>query len=270
MPSAAAALVNGLPDAAVFWHGKDRKWVYSCPLGPSYEITCSIKEIGGERGSWGRRGDVAAFQQAFSEMCQPVQELLKLATYVEQYDYFAGPRLASVVQQGIALVGDASHPLSGAFGAGAGFALEDAWVLGRAVAWARARGEPLHAALDLFDAVRSPHYADLYAVLDGYKATDVELTAAQLSPAEEIRQVVARNWSDRTRWMLFYQVEGVLEREIARRDAEGGEAQASARENGHQLDAATMSGRQLNPHDVDAAAGTGRDLPAALHAVRVA
>ncbi|WOO82128.1 FAD-dependent monooxygenase sorC [Vanrija pseudolonga] len=279
VPATSAALVNGLPDASTFWHGTDRKWVYSCPLGPHLEITTSIKEADdGQRGSWGRRSSVAAFRAAFAEMCQPVQELLRLATFVEQYDYFAGPRLESVVQPGIALVGDASHPLSGAFGAGAGFALEDAWTLGQSVRWASAKGLPLDTALALFDAVRSPHYADLYAVLDGYRAADADVAAARLPPAGEIKAVVERNWSDRTRWMLVYEVDAVFAREIARHEAEvrkgAGEGGTVSQRNGngHGLTGAAVveSERQLNGDDLDSRTRPGHDLPDALHAVRVA
>lgn len=72
------------------------------------------------------------------------------------------------------LIGDASHPLSGnvyinsdvqkllisagAFGSGAAFALEDGWILARAIEHTRATGG-LPAALEIFDAIRSPYYS---------------------------------------------------------------------------------------------------------------
>lgn len=60
------------------------------------------------------------------------------------------------------LIGDASHPLSGAFGSGAAFALEDGWVLAKAIELARKDGEEenlLKEAGEMFDEVRSPYYA---------------------------------------------------------------------------------------------------------------
>jgi len=76
----------------------------------------------------------------------------------------------------VVLLGDASHPLSGeylgvstsrvcmlmqslgAFGSGAAFALEDGWILARAIEHTRARERPLSEALEIFDDIRSPYY----------------------------------------------------------------------------------------------------------------
>lgn len=121
---------------------------------------------------------------------------------VQKFALFAGPRLESVVSRGsIALVGDASHrkscirnplyvywpflvALSGAFGkrfnfissscpvwlyflgAGAGFALEDAYALVKSVGWAKSRGHQLRDALNLYDRVRSPHYQSMVSHLE--------------------------------------------------------------------------------------------------------
>ena len=57
------------------------------------------------------------------------------------------------------LIGDASHPLSGAFGSGAAFALEDGWILARAIEYARSPAKSLESALEIFDEIRSPYYA---------------------------------------------------------------------------------------------------------------
>lgn len=46
-------------------------------------------------------------------------------------------------------------------GAGAGFALEDVYVLTRAVKWAHERRLPIHDGLEIFDKVRSPYYKDM-------------------------------------------------------------------------------------------------------------
>jgi salicylate hydroxylase len=57
------------------------------------------------------------------------------------------------------LIGDASHPLSGAFGSGATFAMEDGWILTRAIEYSRDAGGNLSRALEIFDSIRSPYYA---------------------------------------------------------------------------------------------------------------
>jgi salicylate hydroxylase len=46
----------------------------------------------------------------------------------------------------------------GAFGSGAAFALEDGWILARAIEYTRAHERPLREALEIFDEIRSPYY----------------------------------------------------------------------------------------------------------------
>lgn len=204
-----ASKINAIPREVTFWHGTDQKWVYTCPLeGDNLEITCAIPEDGGdERHSWGKPANVAHFQHIFREMCPPIRQVLELVAEVDQYDYFAGPRLTSLTSEGnTALIGDASHPLSGAFGAGAGFALEDAYVLGEAVGWAADTGRPLADALQAFDSVRSPHYKALYAVLDGFKANEARIEEKSPAPDEEIRLRIEGNWGRSSFWMVYYDV----------------------------------------------------------------
>ena len=190
--------------------------MYTCPLGgDDFEITARISEPeesgegfdGRARASWGRDASVRRFVDGFAEMCPPVRQLLGLVGRVQQFDYFAGPRLETAVSHGaVALIGDASHPLSGAFGAGAGFALEDAFVLGGAVEWAFAGGRALADGLVLFDEVRSPHYQALYDVLDGFAQAEVELARLALPPNEEIESRIRRVWDARNNWMYYHEV----------------------------------------------------------------
>jgi salicylate hydroxylase len=210
VPESEVQKINGLPDAVIFWHGTDSKWVYTCPLsGGDWEVTCAVRDpvpMGTERASWGRSARLEDFRAAYADMCPPIQEILSLATYVDQFDFCAGPRLDSVVVPDIALIGDGSHPLSGAFGGGAGFVLEDAYVLAQSVKWATESGGKLEDALELYDEVRSPHYAALYAELASFKAAHDEAATAGLEPDEEIRFIIDRNWRSPTWWMLKYQV----------------------------------------------------------------
>ncbi|KAJ3538983.1 hypothetical protein NM208_g5670 [Fusarium decemcellulare] len=124
---------------------------------------------------------------AYRSVVKPVQQLLSLVTRVKRFDYFGGRRLDSVVKYGsVALIGDASHPLSGAFGAGAAFALEDAHVLAGALGWAASSTRDLHDALRLFDSVRSPHYRALYQTMDTIAASQEETSRKATSVEEEI------------------------------------------------------------------------------------
>jgi salicylate hydroxylase len=63
---------------------------------------------------------------------------------------------------------------TGAFGSGAAFALEDGWILARAIEHAfykdarsfvpYSREQALHEALSIFDSIRSPYYLRMYAI----------------------------------------------------------------------------------------------------------
>lgn len=93
-----------------------------------------------------------------------------------EFATFAGPRLNTIIGwDKIALIGDASHPLSGkeprhyfsvhwsdkytgAFGSGATFAMEDGWILARALEHTRHSSHPVRDALEIFSAIRSPYY----------------------------------------------------------------------------------------------------------------
>lgn len=81
-----------------------------------------------------------------------------------EFAAFAGPELARLTEwdNKVALVGDASHALSGAFGSGAGFAMEDGWILAQALAYWK---NDTSKALPLFDAIRLPYYSRMYAHL---------------------------------------------------------------------------------------------------------
>lgn len=65
-------------------------------------------------------------------------------------------------------MGDSSHALSGAFGSGAGFAMEDGWVLAQAL---RRFGNDTTKALPLFNKVRVPYYHRMYTHLADAAAT---------------------------------------------------------------------------------------------------
>ncbi|KAB5531461.1 hypothetical protein GE09DRAFT_1041077 [Coniochaeta sp. 2T2.1] len=205
--------INGLPPAVIFWHGTEANWVYTCPLGGNdFEITVRIKEPAGvDRFSWGREASVQHLIDTFADFCPPIQQLHGLVTNLQQFDYFAGPRLESVTRFGaVVLIGDASHPLSGAFGAGAGFALEDGFVLGASIDWAVGAGGALEDALNLFDEVRSPHYKDLYGVLDVLAKSNSELSKLHLSPDEEIHSRIGNTWKPEHNWMYYYEVSCAL------------------------------------------------------------
>lgn len=211
--TADAEQINGISKAMTFWHGTDGKWVYTCPLDEDdWEITCRIREPDdGDRSTWGRESAVAPFVESFHEYCEPVQRLLSLATHVRRYDYFGGSRLQSVVQgSSVVLIGDASHPLSGAFGAGAAFAIEDAWALAAAIGWAFRSNRALDDALALFDRVRSPHYKALYGTLDEIAVAHRESLSRAASAEESILAQIENVSQSRHNWMYYHEVRAFL------------------------------------------------------------
>ncbi|KAL7622391.1 hypothetical protein AAE478_007895 [Parahypoxylon ruwenzoriense] len=213
-----AMRINGLLPTPTFWHGTDGKWIYACPLDDSsFEITAKIKdpEGGDERVSWGQDVPVDRFVRSYDEFCPPVRQLLGLATYVQKFDFFAGSRPKNAATASAALIGDAAHPLSGAFGAGAGFALEDAYVLAGALRWARDESLSPADGLALFDRVRSPHYEALYEVLDGFALAEKSIgDLGPQPPDEEIRCRVGNIWNSRHDWMYTHEADTALREAI--------------------------------------------------------
>lgn len=107
-----------------------------------------------------------------------------------EFAAFAGPELSQLTawDNKIVLVGDSSHALSGAFGAGAGFAMEDGWVLAQALRFFR---NDVSKALPLFDAIRMPYYSRMYAHLacEGTRRSEL---LQRLQPPNDDERVKAK------------------------------------------------------------------------------
>lgn len=201
----------------MFWQNVGGKYVFTCPLGGSdFEVTARLRQPveGQDRVSWGRPFDFTSLLAEYDEFTEPVRKVLQLAAEgdTQEFALFSGPRLESVIlYDAVALIGDASHPLSGAFGAGAGFALEDVYALTQSLRWAWKRNKGLGFALKLYDDIRSPHYRGLYDVLDGYAAINSELLAEKLPVDQEIEQRVRRTAGKKSTWMYHYEVAKVVD-----------------------------------------------------------
>ncbi|KGO46694.1 Pyridine nucleotide-disulfide oxidoreductase, class-II [Penicillium expansum] len=210
--------INGLSKAIIFWYGTNGKWIYTSPLeNGDWEITCRIREPDdNDRTSWGKEVNVAKFVESFHEYCEPIQQLLSLVTRVKRFDYFGGPRLQTVINQSsVALIGDASHPLSGAFGAGAAFAIEDAHVLAGALRWAASSSHSLTEALQLFDKVRSFHYGKLYETLDEIASAHQKTFRLSASTEEEIAGQIENVSLPKHAWMYYHEADQALQDAIA-------------------------------------------------------
>lgn len=202
--------------------------MYTCNLNNNiYEVTVRTPLPPGTKTvSWGQAATLEELRRPFKDYCPVVQAVLGKVQEVTRFDLFAGSHLPSVVSRGsVALVGDASHPRSGAFGAGAGFALEDAYVLTQAVKWAHERNLPVGDGLDLFDKVRTPHYKQMYAVLARFAAADASIKESKVPFDEAVALHVKHNWTEEDHWLYHYDVQEVwknaYEAEDARRAKQG-------------------------------------------------
>jgi salicylate hydroxylase len=205
--------VRGIPPTPTFWKHLSGLYVFTCPLGHNdFEVTARVRrpKEGQERVSWGKPFDLNAVLHEYDDFCLPVRQILLLAAKqkTQEFDLFSGRRLERLIAYGnIALIGDASHPLSGNFGSGVGFALEDVYTLCKALDWAWSKGKTVSTALSLFDSVRSPHYKRLYAVLDRFAAIKAELKEEDLSIDAAIEERVKRVAAVSESWMYLNDIE---------------------------------------------------------------
>ncbi|KAJ4984819.1 hypothetical protein SVAN01_09692 [Stagonosporopsis vannaccii] len=116
--------------------------------------------------SWGVPVDNAHVESHFTEYTPQIREALARVPKGgwREFAAFAGPEMDTLTawENKVVLVGDSSHALSGAFGSGAGFAMEDGWILAQSLAHF---GNDLSKALPLFDQIRLSYYARMYAHL---------------------------------------------------------------------------------------------------------
>lgn len=96
--------------------------------------------------------------------------------------------------------------LSGAFGSGAAFAFEDAYVLSQALSQSLNNGESIQKALEIYDEIRAPHYKALYEILDGTAANAKEVAGKELSEGEFVEEVVKKGLGSGTGWIYQYDV----------------------------------------------------------------
>jgi len=80
---------------------------------------------------------------------------------------------------------------------------------------------PLSYALELFDTTRSPHYKNLYGVLDGFAkiAQEVRSVDPPLSPNEIVRTTVEKNSQGSSSWIYEYDITKVWKERVAAEEA---------------------------------------------------
>ncbi|OQO07638.1 hypothetical protein B0A48_07335 [Cryoendolithus antarcticus] len=136
-----------------------------------------------------------------------------------EFSAFAGARLDKLTAwDKVVLLGDASHPLSGAFGSRAAFALEDGWILARAIEYTRGSTHALRDALKIFDEIRSPYYMRMYEFLDEQKGK--AQAVKHLSPDQRFEAALklradGLNMESKMPWIYMNDIVKVWEQWIA-------------------------------------------------------
>lgn len=129
-----------------------------------------------------------------------------------EFAAFEGPELPRLTawSHRVVLVGDASHALSGAFGSGAGFAMEDGWVLAKALAHF---SHDVQRAGALFEEIRLGYYSMMYAWLEGQKGRrKVAFEEKEKEWGERVRAKVVRG--EGLEWIYGNDIGGVWRRAV--------------------------------------------------------
>ncbi|ORY73619.1 hypothetical protein BCR35DRAFT_147523 [Leucosporidium creatinivorum] len=218
-------ILPDLPDATIFYHG-DESTIFTTHVGNGkFELSLRARAVEYGGVSWGQDVKKSEFLKYFKEYHPSLQRLLEAAPEEgwKAFAMYGGPRLEEIISGGnVALVGDSSHPLSGAFGAGAGFALEDSFILQKALLHARSTSQPLSYALELYQDTRNRHYKRLYEQLQRSVNAAKERAELHLEFEEALRRKVDAGFGDQ-KWIYGFDAEAswqeTLDAEAARQAA---------------------------------------------------
>ncbi|OKL61840.1 hypothetical protein UA08_02296 [Talaromyces atroroseus] len=196
VPRSLLAHIPDIPTCTSWWHGPSGHAYFSPVDDPSRtEPEDEMIEISSRtivdpetdktrRWSWGVPTTNEHVESHFTNFDPRVREALAKVPKGnwKEFSAFSGPRLQELTAwDKLVLIGDASHPLTGAFGSGAAFAMEDGWILARSLEFIfpSLQGEKgssisthdgIKKALAIFDSIRSPYYARMYEYLDNVSA----------------------------------------------------------------------------------------------------
>ncbi|GAA5858287.1 hypothetical protein JCM8547_004636 [Rhodosporidiobolus lusitaniae] len=225
--------IPDVPLKTVFWHGlapdvkgkgKGMTSLFTTPIGDGlFEVSgrgpVEQKE-GEEDGSWGRGARKEEMRELFVEYHPTAKAIIDAIPEetLGKYPFWGGIALDTVVANGnVALLGDASHPLSGAYGSGAAFALEDAWTLSQSISYSLSHSLPLAEALRLFDETRSPYYGELFGELR--RVGKASRKGEGLGWGERVRDRMEERWGE-LRWVYHRDIvadwQATLARELAK------------------------------------------------------
>lgn len=212
--------IEKIPFAPVFWKSVSGLYVYTCPLGDDdFEVTVRIRRdlAALDQVSWGRSFCLQDLLHKFDDFCMEVRNVLQLAAEGETQEFalLSGPPLHSMTKgKNIAFIGDAAHAFCGNFGAGTGFALEDVYTLGSCLAWAHHCEQSPARGLELYDQIRSPHYARLNELLKKFAKIKTSLNSECLRVDAEIEARIMRIAQASETWMYYYDIEDIVDKRL--------------------------------------------------------
>lgn len=207
-----------------WWHAPSTH-VYFSPVGEGlWEIAARAYQDpavhAAEKSSWGVPVANELVESHFETYLPRIREALHRVPRGswKEFAAFAGPELESLTHWNdkIVLVGDSSHALSGAFGSGAGFAMEDGWVLAKALLVCR---NDVHGALDMFNRVRLPYYSRMYkhlAEIGEHRERALRELGRTPSDEERVRSKVINPGGKDMRWIYGNDIGRVWEAELYR------------------------------------------------------
>ncbi|KAJ5088915.1 hypothetical protein N7456_012531 [Penicillium angulare] len=178
IPKSSLIHIPDVTDATAWWWGENGH-VYFSDVDdetenpdPYFEITVRSyiePEVPGLTVPWGIPATNEKVASRVTNFDKRVRDAVSVVPegHWREFAGYAGPRLECITGWGkVVLIGDASHPLQGAFGSGATFAMEDGWILARALEHVRLSASPIQHALDIFDQIRNPYYQRMYQHID--------------------------------------------------------------------------------------------------------
>jgi 6-hydroxynicotinate 3-monooxygenase len=138
-------------DPSCKWWGPDRHIViYYVSAGREIYFVTSVPEPDWDHESWSMTGDVRELRMAFEAFHPTVRGVLDACPAVHKWAIYERDPLPSWTQDGVALLGDACHPMTPYMAQGAATAMEDAVVLARCLE----AGDDLQAALGRYERSR--------------------------------------------------------------------------------------------------------------------
>jgi len=232
IPVSTVSHISDMIPSTGWWHGPTGHFYSSLVDEPSetpeedrmFEIAArgvvDPETATGKKFSWGVPATNQRVVSHFTDYDPRVREALAQVPEGQwkEFSAFAGPRLDRLTGwDKVVLIGDASHPLSGAFGSGAAFALEDAWILARAIEYTRGSSRPVAEALPIFDSIRSPYYLRMYQHLDQQKQKILDAKAA--NPGQNFEtslraRIEAFGGEEKMGWIYQNDIEDVWEKYI--------------------------------------------------------